>query len=128
MSTERIKEIIEKVNASFEKNNPEVFLDHCTDDVKWLMAGDEVRTGKDAIREFMASMGDAKLTELNVTQIIAEGDSAACYGEMTMDEGGTPSSYSYCDVYRFTGEKIAELRSFVVKHGTAGETEKAASA
>jgi len=126
MSAAKNKEIIEKVNAAFEKNNPEVFLDYCAEDVKWHMAGDDVRTGKEAIREFMSSMGDMKLTSLNVTDIIAENDRAACYGDMTMDEKGTPAAYSFCDVYRFSGEKIAELRSFIVKHKTEGE--KAASA
>jgi uncharacterized protein len=125
----RNKEIIEKVNAAFEENKPEVFLDFCTDDIKWEMAGDDVRTGKDSIREFMASMGDdMQPPKINVTAIIAEGDSAACYGDMTMNEKGTENSYSYCDIYRFSGDKIAELRSFVVKHKTEGDTEKAASA
>ena len=128
MSTERIKEIIKSVNASFEQNDPKVFLDHCADDVKWVMAGDDERTGKETIREFMASMGDTKLTELNITSIIAENDSAACYGDMTMDENGTSTSYSYCDVYRFSGEKIKELRSFVVKQKTAGEKDRSATA
>lgn len=128
MSTARIKEIIEKVNAAFEQNNPEVFLEHCADDVRWDMAGDEVRTGKETIREFMSSMGDSKLTSLNVTSIIAEGDAAACYGDMTMEENGSPSSYSYCDVYRFSGDQITDLRSFVVKHKTEGESEKTATA
>jgi uncharacterized protein len=123
------KEIIEKVNAGFEQNNPEVFLDNCAEDVRWIMAGDdEIRTGKESVRQFMASMGDAKLTSVDITSIIAEGDSAACYGEMTMDENGTPTSYSYCDVYRFSGDKITELRSFVVKQKTEGESEQAASA
>ena len=124
----RNKEIIEKVNAAFEDNKPEVFLDFCAEDIKWDMAGDEVRTGKQAIRDFMSSMGDMEPPKINVTAIISEGDSAACYGDMTMIENGTETSYSYCDVYKFSGDKIAELRSFVVKHKTEGEGEKAASA
>ena len=124
----RNKEIIEKVNSAFEANQPEVFLDYCSDDIKWEMAGDDVRTGKDSIREFMASMGDMEPPKINVTAIISEGDSAACYGDMTMIEKGAENSYSYCDVYRFSGEKISELRSFVVKHKSEGDSEKAATA
>lgn len=124
----RNKEIIEKVNAAFEANQPEVFLDHCADDIKWEMAGDAARTSKVSIREFMSSMVDMEPLKINVTAIISEGDSAACYGDMTMIEKGAANSYSYCDVYRFSGEKIRELRSFVVKHKTEGNGEKAASA
>lgn len=124
----RNKEIIEKVNAAFEENKPEVFLDFCSDNIKWEMAGEESRTGKQAIREFMSSMGDMEPPKINVTAIISEGDSAACYGDMTMIENGTENSYSYCDVYKFSGDKIAELRSFVVKHKAEGESEKSATA
>lgn len=128
MSAARIKEIIKEVNSAFEKNNPEVFLGYCTDDIRWEMAGDEARTGKEAIREFMASTGDMKLTSLNVTDIIAEGDRAACFGDMEMDEKGNSTAYTYCDVYKFKGEKIAELRSFVAKNKAEGEKDQAASA
>ncbi len=123
----RNKEIIEQVNAAFEENKPEVFLDFCTEDVRWEMAGDELRTGKESIRKFMASMGDdMEPPKINVTRIISDGDSAACYGDMTMVENGAETAYSYCDVYTFSGDKIAELRSFVVKHKNQGENAAAA--
>jgi ketosteroid isomerase-like protein len=115
------KEIIQKVNAAFEANQPETFLDFCAEDITWHMAGDEPRTGKQSIRDFMASMGDMEPPKINVTAMIAEGESAACYGDMTMKEKGTENTYDYCDIYRFKGDKIAELRSFVTKHKAAGE-------
>lgn len=126
--SERIKEIIERVNAAFEENKPEVFLDYCNEDLRWEMAGDEVRTGKESVREFMAGMGDMEPPKINVTDVIVDGDSAACYGNMTMVENGEETAYSFCDVYRFTGDKISELRSFVVKEKSVGDSDKAASA
>jgi uncharacterized protein len=123
----RNKEIIEQVNTAFEENKPEVFLDFCTEDVRWEMAGDELRTGKESIRQFMASMGDdMEPPKINVTRIISDGDSAACYGDMTMVENGAETAYSYCDVYTFSGDKISELRSFVVKHKDQSESAAAA--
>ena len=47
---------------------------------------------------------------------IAEGDSVAANGEMTMKEDGKDVQYSYCDVYRFDAGKITELNSYVVKN------------
>lgn len=126
--TEDNKEIIKKVNAAFEANNPEGFLDLCTDDIEWKMAGDEPQNGKEAVRKFMASMGDMEPPTINVTKVISEGDSAACYGDMPMVEKGVDTTYSYCDVYRFSGGKIAELHSYVVKQKAKGEEEKSASA
>ena len=127
--SETNKEIVEKVNAAFSENKPEVFLDHCRDDVEWTIVGDQTLMGKTAIREFMASMGDAPPPKFTVDEIIAGGDSVACYGDMTMaDENGNDAAYSFCDVYRFDSGKIKALRSFVVKHKTEGENEQKAAA
>jgi ketosteroid isomerase-like protein len=119
--SEKNKEIIRKVNAAFEANQPETFLDFCAEDITWHMAGDQPRKGKQSIRDFMASMGDMEPPKINVTAMIAEGDSAVCYGDMTMKEKGTENTYDYCDIYRFAGDKIVELRSFVAKHKAEGE-------
>ena len=109
------KEIIDKVNNSFAQNNPEGFLAHCADDVVFTMVGDQTVKGKDALRKWMQSMG-AEPPVLSNQNIIAEGDFAASIGEMTMKEkDGTTGSYAYCDVYRFRGDSIAELKAFVVK-------------
>ena len=43
---------------------------------------------------------------------------------MTEKEKTTP--YSYCDVYRFSGDKIVELTSYVVK--TAEQSKQAGTA
>jgi uncharacterized protein (TIGR02246 family) len=109
------KAIVEKVNAAFAQNNPEGFLSQCADDVTFTMVGDKTVKGKDAVRKWMASMG-GEAPKFTVQQVIAEGDLATSYGDMTMKEkDGTTASYAYCDIYRFRGDKIAELKAFVMK-------------
>ena len=121
MSTKN-KEIVEKVNASFAEGGVEGFLSHCADDVVWTMVGNKTTRGKKAIREWMASM-DMEPPKFTVENIIAEGDFVTAYGGMTMkDKEGKTGSYEYCDIYRFRGGKIAELRSFVVKTEAKAET------
>lgn len=122
------KEIIKKINTGFEKNDPEVFLEFCSDDVQWTMAGDEPKKGKTAIREWIKAMEGMGPPKLNITATIAEGDSAACYGDMSMKEKGKDTLYSFCDIYRFSGDKIIELRSFAVKEKPEGETRRSAAA
>ena len=122
------KEIIEKVNAGFENNDVETFLGFCADDVQWSMAGDEPKKGKDTIREWIKSMSDMGPPKLNTKAIISEGDSAACYGDMTMNEKGKENFYSFCDIYKFSNGKIVELRSFAVKEKPEGEGQRSASA
>jgi len=120
--SETNKEIVEKVNAAFEENKPEIFLSYCTDDVVWRMVGDRDFKGKEKIKEFMASMEGMEPPKFRVDEIIASGDSVACYGDMTMkDEDGTEADYSFVDIYRFSNGKIAKLQSFIVKHKTEEE-------
>lgn len=113
--SEKNKQTIEEVNAAFSQNNIEGFLELCAEDVKWTMIGEKVVEGKDGIREFVSSMGDMEPPKINNKQMIAEADSVAAFGEMTMKEKGEIVPYAYCDVYQFQDDKIVELSSYVVK-------------
>jgi ketosteroid isomerase-like protein len=121
MST-RNKEIVEKVNASFAANNLEGFLAQCADDVEWTMVGEKICKGKAAIRDWIKAM-PAEPPVFTVATLIGEGDLVMAQGDMTMNEKERKAvPYSYCDIYRFRGDKIVELKSFVIK------TEAAATA
>ena len=110
------KQIVEQVNAAFAQNNPEGFLSFCADDVEFTMIGDKTVKGKDAVRKWMASMESAEPPKITVDRVIAEGDFATAHGNMTMkDKDGKTVPYAYCDIYRFRGDQIVELRAFVVK-------------
>lgn len=51
-----------------------------------------------------------------VASLIAEGDFVTALGDITMkDEDGKEAHYTYCDIWRFRGDKMAELRAFVIK-------------
>lgn len=67
------KEIVEKVNASFAEGAVEGFLSHCADDVVWTIIGEKTVKGKNAIREWMASM-DVEPPKFAINNIIAQGD------------------------------------------------------
>jgi uncharacterized protein len=109
------KAIVEKVNAAFAEGSVEGFLLVCVDDVTWTMVGDTTVKGKDAIRQWMASM-DMEPPQFTVANVIAEGDFVTAHGDMTMkDKDGKVVPYAYCDIYRFRGDKIVELRAFVMK-------------
>jgi ketosteroid isomerase-like protein len=123
------KQIVEKINKAFENNNPEEFLSYCADNVVWNMIGEKTTNGKTAVREWLAEMKDMEPPKFTVEQLIAEGDSVACCGDMTMkDKEGKIGKYSYCDVYRFNNGKITELRSYVVNLQTEGERSGKATA
>lgn len=107
--------LVERVNAAFRDNSVEGFLECCADDVEWTIVGHKAVKGKEAIRAWMGS-GPSEPPQFSVAQVISEGDFAAAYGDMTMNEKDQPDvPYSFCDVYRFADGKIVELRSYVVK-------------
>lgn len=116
--SEKYKEIIKEVNASFAENNMEGFFKHCAENVEWKMVGDKTTKGVAAIREWMASMPNNEPPKINNQVVISEDDSAVSRGNMTMkNETGEDVSYDFCDVYKFENDKIIELTSFVIKTG-----------
>ncbi len=114
------KEIVKKLNVAIQENNLEAFLSFFTDDVQWTKVGDKAATGKEALGRLIESLGDAPPpSSITVKAMIAEGDYVMAYGELTVeDENGTPTLQAFCDVYRFRGDKIAELTAFVMKNDT----------
>ena len=126
--SDKNRDIVEKVNAAFAENKPGIFLAYCADDARWVMAGDRIFDGKDAIKEFMASMDGMEPPKFTVDEIIADGDSVACYGDMAMAEDGKPATYTFCDVYRFDKGMITNLVTIMVKHKTEGESAQGTSA
>lgn len=113
--SEKNKEIVAKADAAFAKGDVEAFLALCSEDVEWTMVGQKFVKGKDAIREWLATM-KSEPPKFTVGKVIAEGDFATAYGDLTMkDNDGRLVPYSYCDLYCFRNDKIVELRSFVIK-------------
>jgi ketosteroid isomerase-like protein len=127
MSTENEK-IVKQINDSFLAGSTDKFLEFCTEDVTWTMVGEKANKGKAAIREWMKQMPDMGPPQFTVDKMISDDNSVVCYGDMKMKgESGAEEEYSYCDIYEFSGDKVSELRSFVVKHKPEGEKQQAAT-
>ena len=115
MSADR-KATVEKINAGFRENNLEKVLSFCTEDLVWTMVGDTTVKGKDAIRKWMASM-DPEPPHFTIQQVVAEGDLVVTRGDMIMKtkKESKAHAYSFCDIYRFAGDRVVELIAFVIK-------------
>ncbi len=112
--SENHKAIIQEVNMAFTENNLEGFLAHCADNVEWTMVGAMTTKGKDGIRQQMTDM-NSEPPKIITNNVIAEGEFATAYGDMTMKEDGKTVSYYFCDIYRFQDDKIVELKTLMVK-------------
>lgn len=111
---DRNKAILKKGNAAITEGNYEGFLSLCTEDTEWTFVGDTVLKGKEAVRQWRAKTY-IKPSKVTVTYLIAEGDFLTAIGDVTMtDKDGKETRYAYCDIWRFHGEKMVELRAFVI--------------
>jgi uncharacterized protein len=124
--SEKNKAILEKGNAAIAEGNNEGLLSSCADDTEWTFVGDQTLKGKEAVRQYMA-MTYIEPPKFTVTNLIAEGDFVTALGDITLkDEDGKAVYHSYCDVWRFRGNEIVELRAFVIKTDVKNETSSAA--
>lgn len=106
------KDIVKEVNKSFEENNHDAFMSHCSDNITWTMVGEEPMRGKDAILRFLEPMKGSPSSKIELINTIQEGYMVASTGMMTM--AGKSSSMHFCDIYRFDGDKIEEMTSYIV--------------
>lgn len=120
--SERNKAILEEANAAIAGGDYDGFLACCADDTVWTFVGEKTLRGKDAVRRWMATTY-TEPPEFAVAHMIAEGDFVVALGDITTksDDGKAVRS-SYCDVWRFRGGKIVELKAFVIEPGGEDET------
>jgi uncharacterized protein len=113
--SEKSKAMLQEANAAISKGDTEGFLSFCADDIEWTMVGDKTLKGKEAVRQWMATTY-VEPPKFTVVNLIAEGDFVTALGEITMkDKDGRATHYSYCDVWRFRGGRMVELKAFVVE-------------
>jgi uncharacterized protein len=124
--SENNKAILEAANAAIAEGNNEGFLSFCADDMEWTFVGDKTLKGKEGVRQWMTTTY-IEPPKFRVAHLIAEGDFVTALGDITMkDEEGKAAHYSYCDIWRFRGDKIVELRAFIIK--TEGKDEASSMA
>ena len=112
------KAVLEQANAAVTRGDHEGFLSFCTDDTLWTFVGDRVLRGKEAVRKWMEEAYRQGPPELTVDDLIAEGELVTAVGVVTTKGAdGKAARHAYCDVWRFHGGKLAELRAFVIKQG-----------
>lgn len=110
------KQIVEKINKAFDTSDINAFLSYCAENVSWNIIGENKFTGKEAIKKFMDGRPQTP-PHFTVKEIIAEENTAVCYGDMQMkDNEGVSEDYSFCDVYHFSGGKVNEFLTFMTKH------------
>ena len=113
--SEENKAILKRANAAMSQGDTDGFLTFCTEDAEWTFVGEKTLRGKAAIREYIAQTY-GKPPTFDISDLIAENDFVTALGQITITgRDGTANSYWYCDVWRFSHGKMAQLRAFVVQ-------------
>ncbi len=109
------KEILLKANNALAESDNEGFLAFCTEDTRWILLGDTILDGKEAVREWMAK-NYIEPPKFDVKNLIAENDYVIATGEIKIvDVDRKTRNYSYCDLWRFRDGKMSELEAFVIE-------------
>ncbi len=114
------EEFLRQFNNAFLKNDIAFILNSLTNDVHWEMVGDRTFKNKEEVKASFEEMnGNEGLTSLDIDTIITHGKSAAVSGTMKMkNKDGKETTYSFCDVYGFSGfknPKIKKLTAYIIK-------------
>ena len=108
--------LLRDLNIAFAKNNATFILEHVTDDITWIMVGDQTIQGKANFTAALERMKDNEVVEVRIDNVITHGDTAAVNGRMKMKDG---DAYAFCNVYKFKGHsksaKIREITSYTIE-------------
>ncbi|GAO43540.1 nuclear transport factor 2 family protein [Flavihumibacter petaseus] len=108
------KEIVRKAIDGFVASDIEAALSYMTEDVKMGWPGYfDLAPGKSAVREFMTDMPET--LSFGVGELIEDGDRIAATGTVTSKfKDGNIKNCFFCDIYFFEGDRIKEVKSYMV--------------
>lgn len=114
------RKFLREFNEYWVREDTRAIVDTVTDDIRFGMAGGPLVNGKAEFEAFLKKemSGGATDMDLEIANIIVDGDRAAVDGEISMtDKDGQRKMYAFCDIYRLQGGKVAELIAYVVEIG-----------
>lgn len=108
-------------NAAFFNGDQQFVSGHVTEDVVWMMVGNEAIRGKKAFLDAAFGMGGYTEMAFTIDSIVIQSLEAAAKGTMAMPgKNGESKTYAYCDFYLLDKDleqegKIKEMVSFVIE-------------
>jgi len=110
---------LRKFNQAIASNDQDFIQKSINDDIIWIIAGQKIVKGKENfMNEIRAMKGEAGF-ELNIDNIITQGDSAAVDGTIrTKQYSKNTLNYAFCDIYSLSGfktPKIKKITSYLIQ-------------
>jgi ketosteroid isomerase-like protein len=109
------KRVVQAYLDGFGRGDHAAILAQLADDVTWLIPGFFEVRGKDAFEGEIENEAFEGPPKISAHRLIEEGDVVVAIGavESPRKDGGTLHA-AFCDVFTFTGDKIARLESYLM--------------
>lgn len=107
-------QLLKKISEEFAKGNLEFAEVHLADDIKWNILGSIPIIGKKQVLEASKMLQLESFPVVTIKNIVAEGDYVVIEstGE-AKTKNGKPYNQTYCDVFKFKGEKLYEITTYL---------------
>src|SRR5688500_18767794 len=103
-------QLLKKISEAFATGNLEFAKEYLAKDVKWNILGNSPIFGKNEVLEVSKMLQLESFPVITIKNIVAEGNYVIVEsnGE-AKTKNGNPYNQTYCDVFRFDGEKLQEI-------------------
>ena len=107
-------QLLKKISEEFAAGNLEFVKVYLAKDVKWNILGNSPVIGKDEVLEVSKMLQLESFPVITIKNIVAEGNYVVVEssGE-AKTKHGNPYNQTYCDVFRFDGEKLQEITTYL---------------
>jgi uncharacterized protein len=107
-------QFLKKISEEFATGNLEFVKIHLAKDVKWNILGNSPIIGKDEVLEVSKMLQLESFPVITIKNIVAEGNYVVVEssGE-AKTKNGNPYNQTYCDVFRFNGNKLQEITTYL---------------
>lgn len=107
--------IVQDLTIAVARGDSAAVLDVLADDVVWEMVGGERFEGREAVAGMVARMGERRVAELEIGDVLSHGKAGTASGVRTLADG---SREAFCDVHTFTTAaktgKVRRVMSYVI--------------
>ncbi len=109
------KEIARQFFENLFVNNDKAY-EVLADDVRvdWPGFGMDTLVGRESLRRFMDESGPERVVDLQIRNLLAEGDTVIAAGSIRTERAGKEEQSHFADVYTVREGKITALQSYMI--------------
>jgi ketosteroid isomerase-like protein len=107
-------QLLKKISEEFAKGNLQFCSDYLASGIKWSILGSNPIIGKEEVLETSKMLQLESFPVVTIKNVVAEGNCVVVesIGE-ARTKNGKPYNQTYCDVFRFNGEQLQEITTYL---------------